>query len=89
MTDTTNVTWDDGMAFNVEVEGHSIAIDAAPHFGGQGRGPKPKTLLLVGLAGCTGMDVVSILFAGRWDHAKYIKNLEASIGCFRRAKQDG
>ena len=35
--------------------------DAAPEVGGGNKGPRPKPLMLVALAGCTGMDVVSML----------------------------
>jgi len=59
--DQTHITFKDGMAFDVELEGHTFPIDAAEQFGGRGLGPKPKGLLLSSLAGCTGMDVVSIL----------------------------
>ena len=41
--------------------GHEVVMDAAPEVGGQDRGARPMELLLAGLAGCTGMDVVSIL----------------------------
>lgn len=61
MSDHSAITWTGGMGFNAEVEGTEFGIDAAPQFGGQGGGPKPKTLMLTALAGCTGMDVVSIL----------------------------
>ena len=61
MADSTEVTWKDGMAFDVALEGHELKIDAAEAFGGRGYGPKPKSLLLSALAGCTGMDVVSML----------------------------
>ncbi|MBC7350589.1 MAG: OsmC family protein [Candidatus Aminicenantes bacterium] len=53
--------WLDGMAFEAEVNGHKIIMDAEPEVGGQDRGPRPKPLMLVSLAGCTGMDVISIL----------------------------
>ncbi len=49
------------MTFDAHVQGHTIALDADAKVGGEDRGPRPKALLLVGLAGCTGMDVVSIL----------------------------
>lgn len=57
----SKVSWTDGMAFDAELDGFHFDIDAAEHVGGRGRGPRPKGLLLVGIAGCTGMDVVSIL----------------------------
>lgn len=49
------------MAFEVELSGHKLIIDAADKVGGENLGPRPKQLLLAGLIGCTGMDVVSIL----------------------------
>ncbi len=55
------VNWLENMAFEAEVNGHKIMLDAAEAVGGENRGPRPKPLMLVALAGCTGMDVVSIL----------------------------
>lgn len=49
------------MAFETELYGHKLTIDADTSNGGQDLGPRPKSLLLVSLAGCTGMDIVSIL----------------------------
>ncbi|MCD6181861.1 MAG: OsmC family protein [Candidatus Cloacimonetes bacterium] len=57
----TQLTWQGGMAFTVEQDGHSFLIDAAEDNDGKDQGPRPKALLLSSLAGCTGMDVVSIL----------------------------
>lgn len=54
-------TWTGDMAFEAEVAGHKIKIDAAPDVGGHDSGPRPKPLVLVSVAGCTGMDVVSLL----------------------------
>lgn len=56
-----NVTWAGGMAFEAQQDGFTIGLDADPDFGGQGKGPKPKTLMLTALGGCTAMDVISIL----------------------------
>ncbi len=39
----------------------SVALDAPEAVGGEGKGFRPKELLLNGLAGCTAMDVISIL----------------------------
>lgn len=41
--------------------GHRVQLDAAEHGGGRNAGFQPMELLLLGLAGCTGMDVISIL----------------------------
>jgi putative redox protein len=59
MTDT-QVTWVDGMQFVAESAGHSIVVDGAPGFG-RDTGMPPLRLLLLGVAGCTAMDVVHIL----------------------------
>lgn len=56
-----SVEWKDGMVFDANLDGFNITIDADPQFGGQNKGPKPKGLTLVSLAGCTAMDVISIL----------------------------
>jgi len=55
------ISWKDKMAFSAEVNGHEIMLDAAEKVGGENQGPRPKPLMLAALAGCTGMDVVSIL----------------------------
>lgn len=57
----STVTLNEGMAFTVEASGHTFTIDAAEEHGGQGLGPQPKPLVLSALAGCTAMDVISIL----------------------------
>lgn len=49
------------MSFDAVVNGHHIVLDAVTAVGGKDQGPRPKPLILVALAGCTGMDVVSIL----------------------------
>lgn len=53
--------WNGGLAFEADVNGHAVKMDATTEFGGQDSGPSPKKLMLVALSGCTGMDVVSIL----------------------------
>ena len=57
----SEVVWQSQMHFRGELEGHELPIDADVAVGGQNLGPKPKGLLLTALAGCTGMDVISIL----------------------------
>jgi putative redox protein len=61
MKESTQLIWKAGMAFEVEVDGYKIIVDASKESGGTGKGPRPKPLMLVALAGCTGMDVISIL----------------------------
>ena len=54
-------TWRGDMSFDVELNGHKFVVDAVESVGGKDQGPRPKPLILSALAGCTGMDVVSIL----------------------------
>jgi putative redox protein len=58
----STLSWESGLAFSVEQDGHRFAIDGRPtESGDPSAGPRPKALLLSGLGGCTGIDVVSIL----------------------------
>lgn len=61
MDNKINVAWTGDMAFEAEVNGFQIKLDAEPAVGGNNTGPRPKPLTLVSLGGCTGMDVISIL----------------------------
>ena len=61
MKQDISISWKDGMAFETEVNGHKLMLDAGEQFGGRDLGPRPKILMLVALAGCTAMDVISIL----------------------------
>jgi putative redox protein len=54
-------TWKQDMAFEADVDGFKIMVDTEPEQGGKNYGPPAKKLTLVSLAGCTGMDVISIL----------------------------
>ncbi len=59
---TAQATLEMGMRFVAESgSGHHVTLDADEHGGGQNAGFRPMELLLAGLAGCTGMDVISIL----------------------------
>ncbi|RKZ86963.1 MAG: OsmC family protein [Candidatus Parabeggiatoa sp. nov. 1] len=41
--------------------GHGVVIDGAPEIGGRNLGVRPMEMILMGLGGCTAMDVLSIL----------------------------
>ena len=54
--------WGGGLKFEgVSGFGHTIVIDGPKKAGGDESGYKPPELVLFGLAGCTGVDVVKIL----------------------------
>lgn len=57
------VVWKKGLSFTGtgHSTGFTLPLGADPSVGGENDGFRPTELLLVGLAGCTAMDVVSIL----------------------------
>lgn len=56
------VKWVEGLQFvGRDDRGHGFVIDTTPDVGGLNQGVTPGKLLLLALAGCTGMDVISIL----------------------------
>lgn len=50
--------WKGGGLFDSTIDGHTIRIDASDS---KLEGPSPKRLLLSGLAGCSGIDIVTML----------------------------
>lgn len=56
-----DLSWKKGKTFETEINGHKLKIDVPEDMGGEDSGPRPKPLMLTALAGCTGLDVVSIL----------------------------
>ena len=61
MKESIKATWLNDLSFEAEVDGHKIYLDTAAEHGGKNVGPRPKPLMMVALAGCTGMDVAAIL----------------------------
>ncbi|MBF8438108.1 OsmC family protein [Halanaerobiaceae bacterium Z-7014] len=54
--------WVGGLAFNSKGgSGHEVLMDASRDVGGDDKGPRPMELLLHGIAGCTGIDIVKTL----------------------------
>jgi len=57
-----SVVWKGGMSFDGSADsGFTLPLGTSPEVGGSNDGFRPMELLLVGLAGCTAMDVISIL----------------------------
>ena len=61
MKHVLDLAWKQNMAFETDMDGHKLTIDASKEGGGDDLGPRPKKLMLTALAGCTGVDVISIL----------------------------
>ena len=66
------VTWNSGLSFNgIAESGFPIPMDVSVEKGGTGQGTSPMELVLVGLGGCTGMDVISILQKKRQEVTRF------------------
>lgn len=61
MKHTVVSEWQSGLHFVVDSPGGNAIIDGDKSIGGKDLGKRPKPLMLVSLAGCTGMDVASLL----------------------------
>jgi putative redox protein len=62
MTNHITTKWLGEMAFESNnPSGHTVRIDAGEESGGSGAGLRPKALMLSGLAGCSGLDVASLI----------------------------
>jgi putative redox protein len=66
------INWKEKMAFSgVTPSGHEITMDASPEFGGESLGATPMELLLSSVAGCTGIDIISILHKMRLEPSSF------------------
>lgn len=62
MTHQVRTKWLGKMQFeSTNPSGDVMTIDAGPENGGEGKGLRPKALMLSALAGCTGLDVASLI----------------------------
>lgn len=69
---TVRATLETGMSFDVETgSGHHVILDAAEDDGGQDSGPRPMEMLLIALATCAGMDIITILRKKRQEITAY------------------
>ena len=72
------VKWLEGMTLVGEAgSGHAVVMDAAPEVGGRDLGVRPMEMLLLGMGGCTAIDVLSILRKGRQAVTDCVVELEA------------
>ena len=71
-------TWSDKMAFDNHIGNHVVRIDTLPPLGDDS-GPGPKSLMLASLAGCSGLDVVSMLNKMRVKYDRFDIEVEADL----------
>ncbi|MDY7395648.1 OsmC family protein [Aureibaculum sp. 2210JD6-5] len=80
MTNTVKTTWKSNMQFeSTNPSGLNLMIDAGAEDGGEGKGYRPKALMLSALAGCSGLDVVSLLKKMRAEVDEFTMDVEANL----------
>lgn len=68
----------DGLAMAAKANSnHWVTMDGPEHLGGYSAGVRPMELVLIGLAGCSGMDVISILTKKRIGLSEFSMEVEA------------
>jgi len=79
--DRTTVRWNSARQFvGWDGAGHGVVMDARPEYKGEGTGVRPLELFLYAIAGCTGMDVISVLEKKRQD----VRGLELHVEADQR-----
>jgi putative redox protein len=80
---TTNLIttkWLGNMAFeSSNPSGLNLIIDAGPDAGGEGKGLKPKALMLSALAGCSGLDVAMLIKKMKLDVDEFRIDISANL----------
>jgi putative redox protein len=56
--------------------GHIVNVDSRPEFGGDDKGPSPMELILMGVAGCSAIDMISILKKQRQEISSFNAEVE-------------
>ncbi|RME18972.1 MAG: OsmC family peroxiredoxin [Bacteroidetes bacterium] len=74
-----NLEWENGLFFHSIVNGHKVYVDADASVGGTDKASRPKPLMLVSLAGCTAMDVVSLLNKMKVNFSYFNVKVEAEL----------
>jgi putative redox protein len=75
----TTINWTGKMAFSsITPSGHEIKMDAAEEIGGTNSGARPTELLLNAVAGCTGIDIISILHKMRLNPTGFHMEVEGN-----------
>lgn len=79
MTHKITTDWKGEMAYEVETTGGKLHLDATADETGKAKGINPKYLMLVSLAGCTSMDVTSLLDKMRAQVADFKVEVEGEL----------
>ncbi|WP_062353619.1 OsmC family protein [Bacillus kwashiorkori] len=73
----TTIKWIGKMAFaSTTPSGHELKMDASEEVGGENSGPRPTEMLLNAVAGCTGIDIISILHKMRLEPTSFLMDVK-------------
>ncbi|HSL43787.1 MAG TPA: OsmC family protein [Anaerolineales bacterium] len=73
-----NVSWKESMTFvGMPDSGFSVQMDSDDSYGGTNSGVRPMEMIALGLAGCSAMDVLSILKKKRQQVTKFDVHVNA------------
>ncbi|MFI5000744.1 MAG: OsmC family protein [Reyranellales bacterium] len=76
MSTTAKISWVDGALFVAEGgSGHTFTMDGSTEVGGRNLASRPMEVVLMGMGGCTAIDVVSMLKKQRQD----IEGIEVAL----------
>ena len=75
---SVKTVWNNKMAFDSHIDDHVLRLDTGGELGDD-TGPSPKKTLLATLAGCTGIDVVSLLNKMRVPFTGLEMDIEADL----------
>ena len=80
MSVKVSTTWLGEMRFeSTNPSGQNLFIDAGEENGGKGEGYRPKALMLSGLAGCSGLDVASLIKKMKLEVTDFKIDIEANL----------
>ena len=79
MKNKIEINWKGEMLFESVAPEGTVMIDADEAVGGQGKGLRPKAMMLTSLGGCTAMDVASLLKKMRAEVDNFKVQIEANL----------
>lgn len=79
MATKIELNWKGQMLFESVAPEGKVLIDVNEEAGGQGKGLRPKAMMLSSLAGCSGMDIASLLKKMRAEVADFKIEVEANL----------
>ncbi|MCX7744335.1 MAG: OsmC family protein [Flavobacteriales bacterium] len=73
------IQWKESLKFEAEAYGQKLMLDGDATPGELSTGFRPKPLLLISLAGCTGMDVASLLKKMRVEFSDFTIDVDGEL----------